>query len=72
MHPERVDCGRYYKTGFIFKGFSSAKNWTGDMNLKPFSFVTGQEARLDRSRLPERERETETERETGVHSWYEK
>ena len=55
MHPERVDCGRYYKAGFIFKRVLFCQKLDQDMNLKPFSCVTGQEARLDRSRLPERE-----------------
>lgn len=67
-----MDCERYYKVGFILKRVLVCQKLDQDMNLKPFSFVTAQEARLDRSRIPERETDGETEREMGVHSWYEK
>ena len=41
-----------------------------NMNLKPFSFITGQEARLKRSSLGEaRGRLREREREREKHKW---
>lgn len=52
-----MDCGRYYKVGFILKRVLFCQKLDQDMNLKHFSIVTAQEARLDRSILPERERE---------------
>ena len=57
-----MDCGRYYKVGFILKRVLFCQKLDQDMNLKHFSIVTAQEARLDRSILPERERERKGDR----------
>lgn len=77
MHPERclrVEHGRYYRVGFILKTALFCQKMDQDMNLKPFSFVTAQEARLERSSLAETDRkgDRETQREMSVHSWCKK
>lgn len=67
MHPERclrVGRGRYYRVGFIFKTALFCQKLGQDMNLKPFSFVTAQEARLEGSSLAERGGVRERERGT--------
>ena len=66
MHPERclrVEHGRYYRIGFILKTALFCQKMDQDINLKPFSSVTAQEARFKRSSLAE-ERQKGRQRNT--------